>query len=106
MVDEFMNEKIKAEILEAINDSFKEILGESGTKAIYYYFQVQTGMKVEEAIESPEIFVSFLRNIFKAGSQILERRIIEKLCDKFSQNLEEEKNIDLTNLIKKLLKKK
>jgi hypothetical protein len=99
-------EELKAKAFKAIDEGFKEVLGDTGSRAIYYYFQVLTGLKIEDAVERPEALVSFLRNMFKAGAQVLERRVFEKLCVTFGVNPGEVEGADLVTLIKRILSKK
>jgi hypothetical protein len=44
--------------------------------------------------------------MFKAGAQVLERRVFEKLCVAFEVNLGEVEGADLVTLIKRILSKK
>ena len=99
-------EEVRAKILEAIDEGFKDILGDSCSRAIYYYFQTRTGLQIGGVVERPEALVSFLREMFKAGARVLERRITEKLCVKFDVNPREVGGTDLASLIRKILSKK
>jgi len=101
-----LGEERKAKVLEAIDGGFKEVLGDTGSRTIYYYFQMRTGLKIEDAVERPEALVSFLRDMFKAGAQVLERKIIEKLCASFGINPGEVGGADLATLIKRVLSEK
>jgi hypothetical protein len=67
---------------------------------------MRTGLKIEDAIERPEALVSFLRDMFKAGAQVLERRVFEKLCVAFEVNPGEVEGADLVTLIKRILSEK
>jgi hypothetical protein len=99
-------DELKAKVLKAIDEGFREVLGESSSRAIYYYFQMRTGLKTEDAVERPEALVSFLRDMFKAGAQVLERRVFEKLCVTFGVNPGEVEGADLVTLIRRVLSKK
>ena len=99
-------EELRVKALKTIDEGFREVLGDTGSRAIYYYFQVLTGLKIEDVIERPEALVSFLRNMFKAGAQVLERRVFEKLCVAFEVNPGEVEGADLVTLIKRILSKK
>jgi len=50
--------------------------------------------------------VGFLRDMFKAGAQVLERRVFEKLCVAFEVNPGEVEGADLVTLIKRILSEK
>jgi hypothetical protein len=81
-------------------------LGDTGSRTIYYYFQMRTGLKIEDAVERPEALVDFLRDMFKTGAQVLERKIIEKLYASFGINPGEVGGADLATLIKRVLSEK
>jgi len=98
-------DKLRAKVLKAIDEGFREVLGESSSRAIYY-FQMRTSLKIEDAVERPEALVSFLRDMFKAGAQVLERKIIEKLCASFGINPGEVGGADLATLVKRILSEK
>jgi hypothetical protein len=49
-------------------------LGDTGSRTIYYYFQMRTSLKIEDAVERPEALVSFLRDMFKTGLRSLRGR--------------------------------
>ena len=93
-------------MLKAIDEGFREVLGDTGSRAIYYYFQMRAGLKIEDAVKRPEALVSFLRDMFKAGAQVLERKIIEKLCASFGINPGEVGGADLATLVKRILSEK
>jgi len=95
--------ELKAKMLEAIDECLKELLGESCAKAVYYYLQLHTGLRLEDVVDRPEAFVSFLREMFRAGAQILERKVVEKLCAKLEVDQREVGGADLASLMKKLL---
>jgi hypothetical protein len=99
-------EELKAKVLKAIDEGFREVLGDTGSRAIYYYFQMRAGLKIEDAVKRPEALVSFLRDMFKAGAQVLERKIIEKLCASFGINPGEVGGADLATLVKRILSEK
>jgi hypothetical protein len=96
-------EELKARVFEAIDESFKEVLGETGRKVIYYYFQERTGLQAKDVAERPEALVALLRDIFKAGAEIFEKRIMEKLCAKFGVDLGKVGGTDVAALIKRLV---
>jgi len=100
------SEELRAKVLEAIDEGLKDVLGESCAKSIYYYFQMCTGLRVEDVVERPEAFVSFLRDMFKAGAQVLERKVVERLCTKFGVNPGDVRGVDLVSLIRMFSSKK
>ena len=96
----------KAEIVKVIDESLGELLGEPCLRAIYYYFQLRTGLRPEDVADRPEAFVAFLREMFRAGAQVVERRIAERLCARFGVDVRDVGDLDLVNLIKALTSKR
>jgi len=70
-------------VLRAIDEGLKNVLGDSGARAICYYFERFTGLKMEEVLERPEAFAAFLKGVFGAGFRIVEASILEVLFRKF-----------------------
>lgn len=99
-------EELESRILRAIDKGLKEVLGEACTKSVYYYFQMRTGLQVKDIVKRPETFIDFLRDMFKAGAQVIEKRIREKLCAMFEVDLMSIEDADVVGLIRKLLAKK
>jgi hypothetical protein len=64
---------------------------------------VLKGLKMENVVEA---LVSFLRDMFKAGAHVLERKIVEELCASFGINPGEVRGADLATLIKRILPEK
>ncbi len=96
----------KAEVVRAIDESLGELLGEPCSRAIYYYFQLRTSLRSEDVADRPEAFVGFLREMFRAGAQVIERRIAERLCARFGVDVRDVGGLDLVNLIKALTSKR
>ena len=64
----------------ALDEGLRSVLGESVTKALYYHFEEESGLKVGEALERPEglkAFLCFLREFFDYGYDALEKIIVE-----------------------------
>ena len=99
-------DELKAKMLKTMDGCLKELLGESCARAIYYYLQMRTGLRLEDVVDRPEAFVGFLREMFRAGAQVLERKIVEKLCAKLDINPREVEGVDLASLIRTLLSEK
>jgi len=95
-------EELKAKVLEAMDGCLKELLGETCARAICHYLWIRTGLRLEDVVERPEAFVAFLREMFRAGAQIIERKIAEKLCAELEVNPKEVEGADLVSLIKAL----
>ena len=100
------SEGLRAKILEAIDEGLRTVLGESCSRAIYYYFQTRTGLRIEDAVDRPEALASFLRGMFMAGAQVLERKIVERLCAKLQLDPREVSASDLATLVRALLSEK
>ncbi len=98
-------EELRTETLRAIDEGFKELLGDSCSRAVYYYFHMRTGLRVEDVVDRPEALVGFLREMFGAGAQVLERGLVKRLCAKFGINPRDVEGADLASLIKALTSK-
>jgi len=98
-------ERVKEIILITIKDAFQEILGETSTMVVWHYLLLNTGLRIEDILDRPEIFISFIRNLFKDGAKIIEKKIKEKLCYRFKINPENIENIDLIDIIKQIITK-
>ena len=95
--------KLKEDISAAINEVFLEVLGETNTMVVWYYLRLRTGLYMGDVIEKPEVFINFLRDTFKDGAKIFEKKIKEKLCHRFKINLENIENIELIDIIKQVM---
>ena len=76
---------------------------ESCSRAIYYYLQMRTSLRLEDVAKKPEGLVGFLREMFRAEAQVLERRVSQELCAEFGINPGEIEGADLASLIKRIL---
>jgi hypothetical protein len=68
--------------LRALDEGLRGGLGGSVMKALYYYFEERTGLKVEEVFgrpNGPEAFLRFLREFFDYGYEVLEKVMVEVL---------------------------
>jgi len=95
-------EERKARVFEAVDESLKEALGEV-RNVVYFYFRLRTGLQARDVAERPEALVALLRDVFKAGAEIFEKRIMEKLCAKFRVDLGKVGGADVAALIKRLV---
>jgi len=89
-------------MLRAIDEGLSSAVGETGARALYYHFEAYTNLRREDVLKKPEAFVGFLRSVFGAGSKILERMIIQKLCSRFGIGLQEINTDDLAVVIESL----
>jgi hypothetical protein len=69
---------------EAIDKSLNQILGESGTQAIYFYLKEKHHVKREDNLDNLELFQFALEGIFGEGALIIEKTIIENLYSRLS----------------------
>ncbi len=69
-------------ILECIDEGLV-VFGASVKNVIYWGLEHEYGMKRMDVLTRPEIFCSFLKEIFGAGSKIVEGWIVKKLASKF-----------------------
>jgi len=75
-------EELKRMLLESIDETLN-ILGESTKKTVLYFLKQNYQIEEKEILDSPEAFISGIREIFgEVGSTFLESRIIEALYRK------------------------
>lgn len=69
-------------LLSVIDESMKQIFGESTTKSIYHYLENDYSLKYSDISQKPEVFAKCLEEIFRSGSRVVEAVIISNLYSK------------------------
>lgn len=83
------SEGLKKRLLQSIDDSLNQILGETVTQKIYSFLEEKRHMKPEDIPNNLEGFQFTLKEIFGAGALIIEKIIMEKLYSRLSGTNEE-----------------
>ncbi len=97
--------EFEAILLEAIDESLKSMLGESGKELVYYQLKNSFGLRKENVPEKPELFSECLYSLFGLGAKIIEATILKKLCIKLKIKYEENKDIKFADYIKGMAKR-
>jgi len=97
--------KFEIILLEAIDESLKSMLGESGKAIVYHQLQNSYGLRRENVPEKPELFAECLYRLFGLGAKIIETTILKNLCIKLQIKYEEKKNIKFADYIKDIAKR-
>lgn len=84
----------RSQLLKAVDEGLREVLGESGAKAVKFY--------VEPSIATTNIaqYTKSLRKLFAAGAETLERRIAAKLYESVGLQFVEKAGYDLAQYVK------
>jgi len=97
-------EEFEVILLEAIDESLKSMLGESGKELVYYQLKNSYGLRRENVPEKPELFAECLYGLFGLGAKIIEATILKNLCVKLKIKYEEKKNAKFADCIKDIAK--
>ena len=84
----------RSQLLKAIDEGLREVLGESGAKAVKFYVEPSI------AITNIAQYVKSLRKIFVAGEEMLERKIADKLYESVGLQFVEKAGYDLAQYVK------
>jgi hypothetical protein len=80
---------LKKSLLQTIDDSLNQVLGEAVTQQIYSFLEQKCRIKPEDIPNNLEGFQFTLKEIFGAGALIIEKTIMEKLYSRLSSTNEE-----------------
>ena len=85
-------------LLSAIDTTFQS-LGESCRQAIYFYLETTFRVEREKIPDKIAEFDDAIRAIFKEGAVLLERSILNKLCEKLDIKPENESTMDFAKTV-------
>jgi len=83
--EESFNEFRKV-LLETIDKSLKQVLGETATQTIYFHLEQKHHLKREDIPDNLEDFRFTLEKIFGIGALVIEKTIMENLHSRLSLN--------------------
>jgi len=72
-------EEFKKLLLQTIDDSFKEIFGETATHIIYFYLESNCSLRREDIPDRLEDFMEGLHKFFSKASVTVEHAVLTKL---------------------------
>jgi len=99
------DEKLNNILLEAIDETLKEVFKEVGANVIYDFLENSYHLNSEEIVEKSEIFASGLDNLLGSGASVVEKLILKNLHRKLELEYEEKESLEFSNCIKKLRRK-
>ena len=74
-------ERFSELLLEAIDDTMRQVFGESASELIYGFMERQVMVKREEVGEKIEVFYSYLEKLLGSeGAQIIQATSLKRLC--------------------------
>lgn len=85
-------------LLSAIDTTFQS-LGESCRQAIYFYLETTFRVEREKIPDKIAEFDNAIRAIFKEGAVLLERSILNKLCEKLDIKPENKSTMDFAKTV-------
>jgi len=76
--------EFKRGLLEAMDESLNQVLGEAATQTIYFHLQRKFRLKRENIPENLEVFGLALERTFGIGALVIEKTIMENLYSRLS----------------------
>jgi hypothetical protein len=77
-------QKFHETLLSALDESLKNIFGETTAKAVYYHLQKGYLLKFQDIPEKPQTFAKAIREMFgETGAEVIETLLVRDLCAKF-----------------------
>ena len=68
--------------LESVDNTFKHILGESGTEAVYHFLEDGCKLPKNSIGDKMNLFNEALNNLFGTGGNILQKEVLKDVCSK------------------------
>lgn len=85
-----------------VDDTLKQVFKEDGTKVIYDFMENQAQLKIEDAINKPDVFSNSLEKLMLSAATIIEQHILKNLYSKLGQDFEEKTDYKFSDYIKEL----
>lgn len=87
-----VQKSFEAVLLEAVDDSLKNHLGQSVRALIYFRVERDHSLRKDEIPQRLGDFFSTIQGIFGEGAAIVEKWIVERLCEELGVNYENVKD--------------
>ena len=68
--------------LESVDNTFKRILGESGTHAVYRLLENKCKLPKISIADKMDLFNEALNNLFGTGGNVLQKEVLKDICSK------------------------
>ena len=81
---ESQREVVNKSLVSVLDESMRNIFGESTVKAVYYYLERKHLLRLEDVPKNPAEFMKAIREIFgDTGAEVIESFLVKDLCEKF-----------------------
>ena len=97
-------EKLDNMLLEAVDETMKQIFRDDATKVIYDYLANNSHLNPEEIAEKPQAFSAGLDGLLGSAAPVIENLILKNLYSKLKLKFEEKKSYKFSDHIKELRK--
>ena len=98
-------EKLDDVMLNAVEETLKQIFKEEGARVIHDYIENHSGLKREEIAEKPDVFSTGLGRLLASAAPVIEKKILENLYSKLELKFEEKSGFEFPDYIKELREK-
>jgi len=97
-----MQEKVRDldKLLEEAIDEGLNVLGKSGKQMLFFHLEKSHSLKKHEIAQKPEAFAVAIKEIFGAGSPVLEKLIIKSVYSKLGLEYKEKKEYTFTDYLR------
>ena len=68
--------------LESVDNTFKHILGKSGTHAVYHFLENECKLPKSSIGDKMNLFNEALNNLFGTGGNVLQKEVLKDICSK------------------------
>jgi len=68
--------------LQSVDDTFKCMLGESGTHAVYHFLENECRLPKSGVGDNVDLFNEALDNLFGPGGKVLQKEVLKDICSK------------------------
>jgi len=85
-----------------VDDTLKQVFKEDGTKVIYDFLENQAQLKIEDAVDKPEVFSESLKKLMLSAASIIEQHILKNLYSELGLEFEEKPDFQFADYLKEL----
>ena len=85
-----------------VDDTLKQVFKEDGTKVIYDFLENQAQLKLEDAVNKPELLSKSLEKLMLSAACIIEQHILKNLYSKLGLEFVEKPDYKFSDYITEL----
>jgi hypothetical protein len=97
-----LGRKLSFLLLTAIDETFRQVFREEGTKVIYGFVENKCHLKREQIAETPEVFCASLQRLLVSAAPVIEQMILKNLYSKYELKFVEKKGFRFSDYIQEL----